>query len=334
MFEDTLIVQSAISAFNNAALVAPAFLWWGLLAIPLFVLIYYCGTSALARIGWNENNINSRVGLITVVLTLAWVVLFGGNYQVLRDSSTVLPFAVAATVFVSALFIGSWHKQIKVPAFRGATRLRKFEIVVAWVIVLLAIGLSDMRVWWGPLMLIGAFVGGLLIGRAIRPVRPVPAVMIVIMIITTLLLMQPEFFRFGQLGALTPIHLMFLILMALVAAATVALRNVRPRGRIGHSAYVKLKWLARIIAVLCMALFVLTESVPVFLGMTVMFFIVCAMSVWHSYSVIAHAGDYAFALSLMLFGVLMTMPAITALGILRWVDLPRANPWRQFGRLL
>ena len=96
MFEDTLIVQSAISAFNNAALVAPAFLWWGLLAIPLFVLIYYCGTSALARIGWNENNINSRVGLITVVLTLAWVVLFGGNYQVLRDSSTVLPFAVAA----------------------------------------------------------------------------------------------------------------------------------------------------------------------------------------------------------------------------------------------
>src|SRR5574344_1113072 len=34
MFDDAIIVQSAVSAFNNAALYAPAFLWWAVLSIP------------------------------------------------------------------------------------------------------------------------------------------------------------------------------------------------------------------------------------------------------------------------------------------------------------
>ena len=37
MFESSMIVQSAISAFNNAALAAPAFLWWAILAVPVFM---------------------------------------------------------------------------------------------------------------------------------------------------------------------------------------------------------------------------------------------------------------------------------------------------------
>jgi hypothetical protein len=43
MFDDAIIVQSAISAFNNAALVAPAFLWSALLTLPLYFLIWAFG---------------------------------------------------------------------------------------------------------------------------------------------------------------------------------------------------------------------------------------------------------------------------------------------------
>lgn len=100
MFSDTIIVQSAVSAFNNSALVAPAFFWWGVLTLPLFVLVYYCGGAFLERIGWNSHNIDTRTSLWTVLLTLCWVVLFGGNYGVLRDSSTILPFAIAALVLL------------------------------------------------------------------------------------------------------------------------------------------------------------------------------------------------------------------------------------------
>ena len=40
MLNDITVVQSAVSAFNNAALLAPAFLWSALLATPLFVIVY------------------------------------------------------------------------------------------------------------------------------------------------------------------------------------------------------------------------------------------------------------------------------------------------------
>ena len=71
-----MIVQSAVSAFNNAALAAPAFFWWAVLSIPLFAMVYFCGGAFMERIGWNARNIKSRASLTTVILTLAWLVLF------------------------------------------------------------------------------------------------------------------------------------------------------------------------------------------------------------------------------------------------------------------
>ena len=108
MFEGNMIIQSAVSAFNNAALVAPAFLWWAVLALRLFVLVYFCGGAFLQRVGWNKQNIGSQVAIWAIALTAVWVVLFGGNYAVLRDAETVLPFVVAAIVFVAAGFLGAY----------------------------------------------------------------------------------------------------------------------------------------------------------------------------------------------------------------------------------
>lgn len=335
MFENTMIVQSAISAFNNAALAAPAFLWWAILAMPLFALVWFCGNAFLQRVGWTARNIMPRASLWTVLMILAWVVMFGGNYGVLRDNVTILPFMVAAIVFVSAMFIGTYSKQIKLPKFRGASRKQKYGILGAWLIVLVIVGLSDLHAWWGPILQIGALLIGLLIGRASRrEMRPVAGTLLIILATTVAILMQPEFFRFGQLGALTPVHLVALILMSMLVAATVALRNVRPRGIIRHSAYVKLKWLGRFIAILCMALFVLTESVPVFLGMTLMFFVVFVLSVAHAEKIPEHIDENVYAMAIGLFGVITTMPVLTALGILYWGMLPRANNIRRMGFLL
>ena len=336
MFDESLIVQSAVSAFNNAALVGPAFFWWALLAVPLFALVYFCGGAFLQRIGWNKNNIVINASLATVIFTLAWVVLFGGNYAVLRDNATVLPFMIAAIVFIGALFVGSYWRKMNLPVLRNVPRKKKWGIIACWAILLAAIGLSDTHVWWGPILQIGAFVGGILIGRVVRyEMRPVAGTLLIMFATTIAILMQPEFFRFGQLGALTPVHILFLILISIATALTVALRNVNPRGRIKAGMYVKLKWLARIMAVLCMALFVLTESVPVFLGMTGMFFILFALSVWHADSVSDDLAYRIFAITIGLFGIITTLPVLTALGILYWITLPDDNAgWRQLGRML
>lgn len=335
MFENTMIVQSAVSAFNNAALVAPSFLWTALLTIPLFVMVYFYGGAFVSKFGWNAQNILSRVSLTAVIMMLAWVVLFGGNYAVLRDAVTVLPFMIATIIFVASVFVGSNYKALKLPRFRGATRKTKTGIVCAWIVVLMTIGLSDLHAWWGPVLQIGAFLLGLIVGRFARcEMRPVAGTVLIMFALTIAMLMQPEFFRFGQLGALTPVHLLALILMAIVIAATVAMRNVRPRGIIRHSAYVKLKWLLRFITALCMGLFVMTESVPVYLGMMVVMFVMFAMSVAHQERLAQHLDEIMFAITLMVFGIITTMPVLTALGIVYYVSLPHANVWQQLKFLL
>lgn len=336
MFDESLIVQSAVSAFNNAALIAPAFFWWALLAVPLFALVYFCGGAFLQRIGWNKNNITVNVSLTTVIFTLAWIVLFGGNYAVLRDNVTVLPFMIAAIVFIGAMFIGSYWRKMNLPVLREMPRKKRWGIIACWAVLLLAIGLSDIHTWWGPILQIGAFIVGLLIGRIGRhEMRPVAGALLIMFAATIAILMQPEFFRFGQLGVLTPVHILFLILIAMATALTLALRNINPRGRIKAGMYSKLKWLARLMSILCMALFVLTESVPVFLGMTFMFFLLFALSVWHADSVSDDLAHAMFAITIGLFGIITTLPVLTAVGILYWITQPVDNAvWRKLGRML
>lgn len=335
MFEGNMIIQSAVSAFNNAALVAPAFLWWAVLALPLFVLVYFCGGAFLQRVGWNKQNIASHVAIWAIALTAVWVVLFGGNYAVLRDAETVLPFVVAAIVFVAAVFLGAYSRKVKLPQFRGASWKQKIGIAAVWMAVLAVVGLSDVHTWWGPILQIGAFVSGILIGRVTRCDKfLVMGTTLVFGGTTTAILMQPEFFRFGQLGALGPVHLGALILVAAAIAGTVALRVVRPRGIIRNSAYIKLKWLARIMSVLCVALFVLTESVVVFLGMMLMFFAWFALSVVHAKTIPADVCARVFSIMLVMFGVITVMPAVGSLGILYWISLPQTRTWEQIKFLL
>ncbi|MBO7642731.1 MAG: hypothetical protein J6S74_01165 [Alphaproteobacteria bacterium] len=326
MFEDAIIVQSALSAFNNAALVAPAFLWSAVLTLPLYVVVWLFGEKIADKVGWNKSNIIGRASLWVAIITFGWVVLFGGNYGVLRDDTSTLPFMVAAIVFVSALFVGS-HLQSK----QIITRSNLPYIALAVV----ALVLSDTHTWWGPLLQVGVATAGFVFGRVARSeMRDVPGILLIIMATTTAMLMQPEFFRFGQLGNLTWVHLVFITIVGMCLAATIALRNVKPSNKIHDSAYVKLKWMARFVVMLAVAVFIMTESVPVFLMAELAGFVLFSLSVWHSTNQPDVLSNKLYALTILLFGIIVTMPAICAIGVVTLSLLPRGNLWAESKYLL
>ena len=229
-------------------------------------------------------------------------------------------------IFVSALFLGS-HLQSK----QLVTRSNLPYIAL----VLVALVLSDTHTWWGPLLQVGAAAVGFIFGRmAHSEMRDVPGVLLIIMATTTAMLMQPEFFRFGQLGNLTPVHLVFITMVGMCLAATIALRNIKPSNKIHDSAYVKLKWMARFVVMLAVAVFIMTESVPVFLVSELVGFVLFALSVWHSATETDVLSEKLYALTILLFGIITTMPVISAIGIVMLSLLPHGNLWAESKYLL
>lgn len=328
MLNDMAIVQSAASAFNNAALFEPAFLWWAILMLPLYVAVYWYGCDFMTRIGWNRGNLLAKVSFWTVVFGGVWTVLFGGNYAVLRDDLSVLPMLTAVIVFLSSLFVSSHLRGVALPHMHW----KQWLFVLA---ILVIVGLSDTHAWWGPLLQISALLGGVLFGRfAGGAMRPMGGTVLIMMTIIIAVLMQPEFFRFGQLGNLTVFHLLAILLFGIVSVATVVVSNVRSKNKIQDSLFIKLKWLWRVACLLGCALFMLTEAVPVLLGTLVAFAIMFIMSVWHAKNINNALGDKFFAVSLFLFGVICVMPVVSAMGILYWMNTSDCKLWQESKALL
>lgn len=328
MFNDTVVVQSAISAFNNAALWNPAFFWWTILALPLFVMVYWFGGAFMQRVGWTRQNLTENVSVWTAGLTLCWVVLMGGNWTVLRDSLSVLPMMLAAIVFLTSLCVSAYLRGRPLPCMNW----RRWLIVI---FVIVMVGLSDVHTWWGPLLQVGALCLGAGLGRVAKAeMRPVSGSILIAMMVVIAILMQPEFFRFGQLGNLTLVHLGAILIMGMAAVATIAIQNVSACAKIKNSIYVKVKWLMRVVCVLGAALFLLTEAVPVFIGTMCAMFVAFAMTVWHADNFNVLFANKTFSLMLVLFGAITVMPVIVAMGILYWVNTPKVNFVREIKALL
>jgi hypothetical protein len=328
MLNDFIVVESAISAFNNAALWMPAFLWWTILALPLFVVIYWCADTVMTRIGWTRKNILDRATMWVAGLTCAWVVMFGGNYAVLRDSLSILPMMTATILFLTSLFVSSHLRTIALP------KMNWWRWVLV-VLLIIAVGLSDTHAWWGPILQIGALILGILLGRVAHgAMRPFGGMVLIMMMVAIAILMQPEFFRFGQLGNLTAVHLLAMLALGCACMMTIAVQNINPRNKIRYGVYIKLKWLMRVVCALGVALFILTEAVPVFIGTMIAVFLSIALSVWHADRVNIATGDKMFAIALMTFGAITVMPVITAIGILYWANTDNAKIWAETKPLL
>jgi len=335
MFDESLVVQSAVSAFNNAALALPAFFWWGLLMLPLFYVTYKYGNKFLDIIGWTKDSIQNRIIKWTVIMSLLWLVLFGGNYIVLRDTETLLPFVTATIAFIGMVFVGNITRDLPIPKWSGLTRRQKWQLLFFCALILGIIGLTDTHTWWGPILQIAAFIFGGYMGRRMKRDMPyIPFISVFLFLFTIAILMQPEFFRFGQLGNLTLLHLAGVVFIGIPIVGSVMLRNIKPSGKIYKSAYIKLKWLMRCIVALSGCLFIMTESVPVFLGTCALSGCLFWLKIIHAKTTPEHLADKLLMMGIFSFGLVTVMPVISCLAILGWISVPQNNTLQEIHTLL
>ena len=313
MFNDMLILSTAISSFNNAALYSPFFFVVGLLTVPLFFMVYVYGKDFVSKLGWNENNFDNQISFWIALNLLAWLMLFGGNYAVIRDGISLLPVLISFILF--GFTIIAVQKSIKLNYLKKL-RNKKLKWLLFFVLLLMTV-FSSVWTWWGVLLQISAVVCGMIIGSRLKKnISLMPWIVVMLTLVVVAVLMQPEYFRFGQLGNLTVVHLFGLVFAGFSAITAIVARYTNPRGRVHQSAYVKLKWLFRIMSVLAFVLFCMTESVPVFVGLIGALGLLEMLSIYHSKNISENVSKLGLAMLMMAVGVIIICPIITALGII------------------
>lgn len=331
MFNESLIVSTAVSSFNNAALFSPYFFITALFLTPLFFITYIYGRDFTTKIGWNNTNIQSKVGVFSLASLVLWLLIFGGNYAVIRDSISWLPLGIATVLFISVAFLANKIKNFDFINKMQNKKLKYFLYLFALVLVVF----SAKPTWWGILLQLSAVLCGFIVGKwSHKKLSDMPVSAFVFGLMSVLILMQPEYFRFGQLGNLTFIHILALLLCGFFMVTAFVARYTKARSKIYTSAYIKLKWLCRIVSILALILFVLTESIPVFVGL--MFW--CALSemltVYHGKQKMKILSEQSWALLLIMFGIVIICPLISALGIIYLLFVPSKVDFKDFLRLL
>jgi hypothetical protein len=331
MFDESLIVSTAISSFNNSALYGPYFFVTGLFCVPLLVFVYMYGRDFANRIGWKNTDVEGCVGFWTVACLVLWLLMFGGNYAVIRDSISWLPVGLAAVLFGLFMFLANRAKKL---GYINKIQNKKLK----WLLVLLILALVvlvAMPTWWGILLqLIAVLVGGFVGYKLRKNIPDILTTEILIGLMTVLILMQPEYFRFGQLGNLTLIHILALMVCGFFWISALVTKYTNARSKIYNGAYIKLKWLFRIVALLAFILFVLTESVPVFVGLVACCGILGMLTVYHGKQKQDVLSKQSWAMLLVTFGIIIMCPLISALGVFYLLFLPTKIDFKDFLRLL
>ena len=330
MFNDFSVVTTAISSFNNAALLGSYFFAMGLMSIPLFYIIYIYGRDILARLGWT-NNIGMKISFWSVFGLTFWLLIFGGNYAVMRDSISLLPALIALVLFVSMIYITKRSKELN---YLTIFKDRKIKWLTFLTLLILTV-FSAKPDLWGILLQLSAVLCGIIVGsRLHKKISDLPISTLIFGTTTALILMQPEFFRFGQLGNLTFIHLAALLITGFFAVTALTVKYTNTRGKIRESAYIKLKWLFRIVATLALILFDLTESVPVFAGLLSVIGISEMLTIYHMPKMPEYVSKQSWAMMLICFGILIICPIISCLGILYLTTLSAKTKSKDFTDLL
>jgi hypothetical protein len=331
MLNDVFIATTAVSSFNNAALLNPLFFSAAVLALPLFFMVYFYGRDFVTRFGWNNQNFEPKTEFWLTSFLAFWVLLFGGNYAVIRDSMSSLSLGLGIVLFLLFIVISNTMVRLKYLEILRNSKL-KWAIILA---VFLAAVCSGIMTWWGILLQISAILCGAIVGCRLKTNRSWLSMTVVIFaMMTTLILMQPEYFRFGQLGHLTLIHLIGIVSTGFFAITTLTTKYTNARSKIYQSAFIKLKWLLRIIALLAVVLFVSTESVPVFIGLLGAVGLLEALSIYHDKKFSDTMFKQSWAMMMICFGIIIICPVISALGIVYLTFIPNKVSVRDFMRLL
>ena len=306
MFNDVFITPTALSSFNNAALYSPFFMAVGLLTLPVLFILYLYGDDFIAKLGWKNHSIDDYVAFFSSMFLSFWLMLFGGNYAVIRDDVSVLPLSIAFVLCFLMIIVA--QKSVRLGY------VKNFRKMFVPLVILLAVFSAPSNLV-GILLQVSAILCGLMIGWTVRKNIPlIPLNSLILLMMVVLVFMQPEFFRFGQLGNLTPIHEFAVVFAGFCAITSVVTKYVHARDRIHDSAYIKLKWLCRIMSLLAFVLFLMTESVPVFIGLICAFGVMGALSVYHMKRISGGFSQSAFALLLISVGIIIICPVLSAIG--------------------
>ena len=313
MFSDMAIVATAISSFNNAALYSPYFFVVGLFCVPAYILTFLYGKDFVSRCGWSGHDVKSNICTISLACLALWLLIFGGNYAVIRDGISLLPLMIALVLFVLFAFLTGVFKRL---GYINKIKDKKWRWFGFFALFVLA-GASAMPTWWGILLQISAVLCGVIVGDRLRiKVSDISFSTIIFTFMTILILMQPEYFRFGQLGNLTLVHILALVMCGFFGITTLITKYTNARSKIHQSAYIKLKWLCRILLLLALVLFALTESVPVFVASIAICGISQALFIYHNSQSMKGIAEQSWAMLLITFGIMIICPIITMLGII------------------
>lgn len=330
MFNDVSIATTALSSFNNAALVGPYFLVTGFLTIPLFIMVYIYGRDFVSKFGWNKN-LESYTGFWSSLVLLLWLMLFGGNYAVMRDSISLLPILVAFVLFLLMVIVTQKSIQLKYLDKIHSARARWFIFISLLVIAAFSGSLN----LWGILLPVSAILCGIIVGaRSKANISLMPITTLIFGVVLGLILMQPEYFRFGQLGNLTFMHLLGLMVTGFFGVTALVTRYVKAKDRIHQSAYIKLKWLFRIVSLLALVLFISTESVPVFVGLLGAIGLSEMLTVFHLSEMSEDLCKQSWGMFLLFFGIIIICPVISAMGIVYLSSVETSFKLNNFLKLL
>lgn len=324
MFDPTLVVQSAISSFNNIALHSPDFFWNSLLCLPIFAVFWIFAPEITTRFFPDSKKRVKTIATWTIVFIAVWL-LSHESFNALRDGISLgISALTAACVFTLSLFAG-WH----VPSFSNLVRVkekwRKKVDVVAPIITAVLIGLCAWGTWQTMFVqftaaLLGFYAGRLMVYRNRCQMGSEGLIIILMGMMLFGLVMQPEFFRFGQLGHLTIIHLLSLIVVLVTIISSIMMRSIRPTGWLKKAHYKKLMWLMRAGIIFALVLFLMTENALAFavlgMGIFVQSFIVIRHRAPSDSNLLKNWSEDLWIVSLGLFGLLTTMPAIICAAII------------------
>ena len=151
MFNDSLIVTTAVSAFNNAALYGPSFFITGLLCAPLFFMVYLYAGDFANRFGLDKD-VNGHINFFVSLILALWLMLFGGNYAAIRDGVSLLPVLMGCVLFGLMMVVAQKLIQLK---YIQKIKDRKSKWVMFFGLILIAAA-SGMHNWWGVLLQVSA----------------------------------------------------------------------------------------------------------------------------------------------------------------------------------
>jgi hypothetical protein len=243
------------------------------------------------------------------------------NFGVLRGDFLSGGVIASCILLPGFAFLSRWYYGAGVRLSKQFPRFGRTLDTALPFAVMIAAGAAAMPDWNAALVQIAAAALGIFVGyaRQRRNVKPMNSKVLLgaVMFASVFgMTIQPEFLRFGQIGHLTIIHLLFLSVAAMIFALYFASHFIRPTGFMGDNAFKKFKLIGRCVMLLILALFAFTESELIFAALFLIMLIYFAVSVRHTKSgSAATAHEKMWRIALGLFGILSAMPVLTGLAI-------------------